>query len=49
MLKWRLKAYERLKQIKEPKWQKPKYPKKLIVKSYIITLHPKVSQSKPKT
>ncbi len=27
MLKWRMKAFERLKKIKEPNWQKPKYPK----------------------
>ena len=27
MLAWRLKAYERLKKMKEPDWQKPKYPK----------------------
>ena len=27
MLKWRMKAFERLQKIKEPNWQKPKYPK----------------------
>ena len=27
MLEWRLKAYERLKNLKEPDWQKPKFPK----------------------
>ena len=27
MLDWRLKAFNRLKVLKEPKWQKPKYPK----------------------
>jgi len=27
MLEWRLKAFERLESIKEPNWQKPKYPK----------------------
>ena len=27
LLEWRLKAYERLKVLKEPDWQKPKYPK----------------------
>ncbi len=27
MLSWRLKAYNRLKNIEEPNWQKPKYPK----------------------
>ena len=27
MLDWRLKAFQRLKNLKEPNWQKPKYPK----------------------
>ena len=27
MLDWRLKAYDRLQHLKEPDWQKPKYPK----------------------
>ena len=27
LLEWRLKAFERLKVLKEPDWQKPKYPK----------------------
>ena len=27
MLEWRLKAFKRLKVLKEPNWQKPKYPK----------------------
>ena len=27
MLEWRLKAFNRLKALKEPGWQKPKYPK----------------------
>jgi len=27
MLDWRLKAYSRLQSMKEPNWQKPKYPK----------------------
>ena len=27
MLDWRLKAYERLQQLTEPDWQKPKFPK----------------------
>ena len=26
LLDWRLKAFERLKVLKEPDWQKPKYP-----------------------
>ena len=27
MLDWRLKAFERLKNLNDPNWQKPKYPK----------------------
>ena len=27
MLDWRLKAFNRLKVLEEPNWQKPKYPK----------------------
>ena len=27
MLEWRMKAFDRLKNLKEPDWQKPKYPK----------------------
>ena len=27
LLDWRLKAFYRLKSLKEPNWQKPKYPK----------------------
>ena len=27
MLDWRLKAFNRLQSLKEPNWQKPKYPK----------------------
>ena len=27
MLEWRLKAFKRLQSLKEPDWQKPKYPK----------------------
>ena len=26
MLEWRLKAFNRLRILKEPNWQKPKYP-----------------------
>ena len=47
MLEWRLKAYERLKQIKEPNWQKPKYPKINYQDLYYYSA-PKSSQSKPK-
>ena len=41
MLDWRLKAFERLKQLKEPNWQKPKYPK-IDYQNLYITLHQKV-------
>jgi len=41
MLNWRLKAYDRLKNIKEPNWQKPKYPK-IDYQNYIIILLLKV-------
>ena len=37
MLDWRLKAFNRLKSIKEPNWQKPN-TQKLIIKIYIIIL-----------
>ena len=37
MLEWRLKAFNRLKKLKEPNWQKPKYPK-IIIKIFIIIL-----------
>ena len=41
MLNWRLKAYSRLKNVKEPNWQKPN-TLKLIIKTYIIILLLKV-------
>ena len=31
MLDWRLKAFKRLKALKEPNWQKPKYPKNILL------------------
>ena len=43
MLDWRLKAFSRLKNLKEPNWQKPKYPK-MIIKIYIIIQHQRVLQ-----
>ena len=43
MLEWRLKAFNRLKVLKEPDWQKPNI-QKLIIKIYIITLHLRVHQ-----
>ena len=41
MLDFRLKAFERFKQLKEPNWQKPSI-QKLSTKLYIITQHQKV-------
>ena len=46
MLDFRLKAYERLKLLKEPNWQKPKYPKINYQDLYYYSA-PKSSQSKP--
>ena len=46
MLDWRLKAYNRLKNIKEPNWQKPKYPKINYQDLYYYSA-PKSSQTKP--
>ena len=39
MLKFRLKAYERLKLLKEPNWQKPKYPKIDYQDLYLSLIH----------
>ena len=36
MLDWRLKAFNRLKVLKEPNWQKPKYPKIRLSKSLLL-------------
>ena len=47
MLEWRLKAYERLKKIKEPDWQKPKFPKINYQDLYYYSA-PKTMQSKVK-
>ena len=47
MLEWRLKAYQRLKKIKEPDWQKPKFPKINYQDLYYYSA-PKTTQSKVK-
>jgi Fe-S cluster assembly protein SufB len=48
MLEWRLKAYARLKILKEPNWQKPKYPKIDYQNLYYYSA-PKSSENKPKS
>ena len=47
MLDWRLKAYERLKKLTEPNWQKPKYPKINYQDLYYYS-SPKSMKEKPK-
>ena len=47
MLDWRLKAYERLQQLKEPDWQKPKFPKIDYQNLYYYSA-PKSMKDKPK-
>ena len=47
MLDWRLKAFNRLKVLKEPNWQKPKYPKIDYQDLYYYSA-PKNASSKPK-
>ena len=47
LLDWRLKAYERLKVLKEPDWQKPKYPKIDYQDLYYYSA-PKSFKEKPK-
>ena len=47
MLSWRLKAYSRLKNVKEPNWQKPKYPKIDYQNLYYYSA-PKSVKNKPK-
>ncbi len=47
LLEWRLKAYERLKVLKEPDWQKPKYPKINYQDLYYYSA-PKSFKEKPK-
>ena len=48
MLDWRLKAYNRLQKLKEPNWQKPKYPKINYQDLYYYSA-PKNFKSKPKS
>ena len=48
MLDWRLKAYNRLKVLKEPNWQKPKYPKINYQDLYYYSA-PKSASEKPKS
>jgi len=48
MLDWRLKAFNRLKSIKEPNWQKPKYPKINYQNLYYYSA-PKSAKDKPKS
>ena len=48
MLEWRLKAFNRLQKIKEPDWQKPKYPKIDYQNLYYYSA-PKSASEKPKT
>ena len=47
MLDWRLKAFNRLKNLKEPNWQKPKYPKINYQDLYYYSA-PKSSKGAPK-
>jgi len=47
MLDWRLKAFSRLKSLKEPNWQKPKYPKINYQDLYYYSA-PKSVKDKPK-
>ena len=48
MLDWRLKAFSRLKNLKEPNWQKPKYPKINYQDLYYYSA-PKSATDKPKS
>ena len=48
MLNWRLKAFNRLKVLKEPNWQKPKYPKINYQDLYYYSA-PKSMKDKPKS
>ena len=48
MLDWRLKAFNRLKVLKEPDWQKPKYPKIDYQGLYYYSA-PKSMKDKPKS
>ena len=48
LLEWRLKAFNRLKSLKEPNWQKPKYPKIDYQDLYYYSA-PKSFKEKPKS
>ena len=48
MLDWRLKAYARIQQLKEPDWQKPKFPKIDYQDLYYYSA-PKSLKDKPKS
>ena len=48
MLDWRLKAFNRLNVLKEPNWQKPKYPKINYQDLYYYSA-PKSMNDKPKS
>ena len=48
MLEWRLKAFKRLQSLKEPDWQKPKYPKIKYNDLYYFSA-PKTAKDKPKS
>ena len=48
-VKLRLKAYERLKLLKEPNWQKPKYPKIDYQDLYYYSKFKKYECDKPKS
>ena len=48
MLEWRLKTFNRLKVLKEPDWQKPKYPKINYQDLYYYSA-PKIASDKPKS
>ena len=48
MFDWRMKAFNRLKKLKEPNWQKPKYPKIDYQNLYYYSA-PKTASEKPKS
>ena len=48
LLDWRLRAYKRLKLLKEPDWQKPKYPKINYQDLYYYSAPKSSTKDKPK-
>ena len=48
MLEFRLKAFERFKVLKEPDWQKPKFPK-IVYQDLFYYSAPKSMKDKPKS